>query len=76
MAAEPERVGDASDEVEDMEDEEETAATDIKSQILRRPDLLAALQGQLHQEMLQVSNFGLRSKNCSQDQLFFLWDRP
>jgi len=53
MAAEPERVGDASDDVEDMEDEEETGAADIKSQILQRPDLLAVLQGQLHQEMLR-----------------------
>uniref|UniRef100_A0A1B6LNY8 Nucleosome assembly protein 1-like 4 n=1 Tax=Graphocephala atropunctata TaxID=36148 RepID=A0A1B6LNY8_9HEMI len=52
MAAEPERVGDASDEVEEMEDEEESG-NDLKSQILRRPDLLAAIQGRLHAEMLQ-----------------------
>lgn len=55
MSAEPERVGDVSDDVEDMEDEEESGTNaDLKSQILRRPDLLAALQGRLHAEMMQV----------------------
>jgi len=48
MAAESERVGDAS---EDMEEEE--VATDFKTAILRRPDLLAALQGHLHSEVMQ-----------------------
>lgn len=45
MSAEPEKVGDASDEVEDMDDDEE--AGDIKSQILKRPDLVAVIQARL-----------------------------
>lgn len=54
MSAEPERMGDGGDDVEEMEEEEETKV-DITSQILRRPDLLAALQGRLHAQMIQVS---------------------
>lgn len=53
MSAEPERMGDGGDDVEEMEEEEETKV-DITSQILRRPDLLAALQGRLHAQMIQV----------------------
>lgn len=45
MSVDPEKVGDASDSVEDMDDEEE--AGDIKSQILKRPDLVAVLQARL-----------------------------
>lgn len=52
MSAEPERMGDGGDDVEEMEEEEETKV-DITSQILRRPDLLAALQGRLHAQMIQ-----------------------
>lgn len=56
MATDPEHVGDASDEVEDMEDEEVTVCGgDINAQLLRRPDILAALQGRLNTEMVQVS---------------------
>nr|CAD7460023.1 unnamed protein product [Timema tahoe] len=51
--ADPERVGDATDDVEDMEDEEETTGVDLTAQILRRPDVLAAIQGRLHAEMLE-----------------------
>ncbi|XP_066999355.1 nucleosome assembly protein 1-like 1 [Anabrus simplex] len=50
----PERVGDVADEVEEVEEEEETTGVDgVTSQILRRPDVLAALQGRLHAEMLE-----------------------
>lgn len=45
MSVDPEKVGDASDSVEDMDDEEE--AGDIKSQILKRPDLVAVIQARL-----------------------------
>nr|CAD7202987.1 unnamed protein product [Timema douglasi] len=51
--ADPERVGDTTDDVEDMEDEEETTGVDLTAQILRRPDVLAAIQGRLHAEMLE-----------------------
>mgnify|MGYP000374350578 CR=1 FL=1 len=53
--ADPERVGDAADEVEEMEEEEEQTGVDgFAEQVLRRPDVLAALQGRLHAEMLEV----------------------
>ncbi|XP_069679426.1 nucleosome assembly protein 1-like 1 [Periplaneta americana] len=52
--ADPERVGDAADEVEEMEEEEEQTGVDgFTNQVLRRPDVLAALQGRLHAEMLE-----------------------
>lgn len=55
MSVDPEKVGDASDSVEDMDDEEE--AGDIKSQILKRPDLVAVIQARLAAaEAKQVQN--------------------
>uniref|UniRef100_A0A1B6DHR9 Nucleosome assembly protein 1-like 4 n=1 Tax=Clastoptera arizonana TaxID=38151 RepID=A0A1B6DHR9_9HEMI len=52
MSKEPERLGDASEDIEDMEDEEDNV-DDIKKQILRQPELLAALQSRFHAQMLQ-----------------------
>lgn len=58
MSVDPEKVGDASDSVEDMDDEEE--AGDIKSQILKRPDLVAVIQARLAAaEAKQVQNVHL-----------------
>lgn len=58
MSVDPEKVGDASDSVEDMDDEEE--AGDIKSQILKRPDLVAVIQARLAAaEAKQVQNLYL-----------------
>ncbi|KAJ9592495.1 hypothetical protein L9F63_015911, partial [Diploptera punctata] len=54
IMADPERIGDATDEVEEMEEEEEQTGVDgFAEQVLRRPDVLAALQGRLHAEMLE-----------------------
>ena len=54
--ADPEHIGDAADEVEEMEEEEEQTGVDgFAEQVLRRPDVLAALQGRLHAEMLEVT---------------------
>lgn len=58
MTTDPERAGDASD-MEFVEDEEENPASEINSQILRRPDLLAALQERIHAQMLEVCGFYL-----------------
>lgn len=51
MAADPEKVGDSNEDTEGM-DEDQTEDSNITSQILRRPELLAALQGRLNQEMM------------------------
>ncbi|PSN38990.1 Nucleosome assembly protein 1-like 4 [Blattella germanica] len=51
--ADPERVGDAADDVEEMEEEEEQTEVGLTEQVLRRPEVLAALQGRLHAEMLE-----------------------
>ncbi|XP_046748655.1 nucleosome assembly protein 1-like 1 isoform X1 [Diprion similis] len=53
MSTDPERAGDASD-LEFVEDEDENQPTGINSQILRRPDLLAALQDRIHAQMLEA----------------------
>ncbi|XP_034244047.1 nucleosome assembly protein 1-like 1-B [Thrips palmi] len=55
MSSDPERAADASnDDLESVEDvEDENAETnDITRQVLRQADVLAAIQGQLRQEML------------------------
>lgn len=56
MTTDPERAGDASD-MEFVEDEDENQPSDITSQILRRPDLLAVLQDRIHAEMIEVYLF-------------------
>lgn len=50
MSAETERAGDGTDEVESVGEEE--LGDEITSQILNCPDVLAALQGRLHAEMM------------------------
>lgn len=50
MSAETERAGDGADEVESVGEEE--LGDEITSQILNCPDVLAALQGRLHAEMM------------------------
>ncbi|XP_015599458.1 nucleosome assembly protein 1-like 1 [Cephus cinctus] len=53
MTTDPERAGDASD-MESVEDEDDThRASELSSQILCRPDVLAALQDRLHAQMLE-----------------------
>lgn len=62
MSTEPDRAADASnDDVESMEEveDENAEANDITRQVLRQADVLAALQGQLRQEMLNVCFFML-----------------
>jgi hypothetical protein len=46
-------LGDVRFEIVDEEEEEqaETGVDGIKEQVLKRPDVLAALQGRLHAEM-------------------------
>jgi hypothetical protein len=39
---------------EEAEEEEQPGVDGITEQVLRRPDVLAALQGRLHAEMLEV----------------------
>ncbi|KDR23730.1 Nucleosome assembly protein 1-like 4 [Zootermopsis nevadensis] len=46
-------IGDVRFEIVDEEEEEQTDVDGIKEQVLRRPDVLAALQGRLHAEMLE-----------------------
>lgn len=58
MSSDPDRAPDVSnDDLESVEDvEDENAETnDITRQVLRQADVLAAIQGQLRQEMLNVS---------------------
>lgn len=50
MSAEPERAGDAADEMESVDDEE--VCDGLTTRILNCPDVLAALQGRLHAEMM------------------------
>lgn len=50
MSVETDRAGDGGDEVESVGDEE--LDNEITSQILNCPDVLAALQGRLHAEMM------------------------
>lgn len=51
MSNDTERLGDGKDsEVESVEDHE--VGDDIAARMLRCPDILAALQGRLHSEML------------------------
>ncbi|GLG93387.1 Nucleosome assembly protein 1 paralog 8 [Gryllus bimaculatus] len=54
----PERAGEVADEVEDVEEEEVSGGDGIENSltaaVLRRPDVLAALQGRLHAEMLEA----------------------
>lgn len=51
MSAEAERAEDAGDEVVSVE-EEEITCDGLTSRILNCPDVLAALQGRLHAEMM------------------------
>lgn len=54
----PERVGDAPEDVEEMEGDCNTdGVEDLAAQILKRPEVLANLSGTLHSEMLQVLAF-------------------
>lgn len=50
MSAETEHAGDAGDDVESVDDEE--VCDGLTTRILNCPDVLAALQGRLHAEML------------------------
>lgn len=50
MSAETERAGDGVDEVESVEEEE--LGDGLATRILNCPDVLAALQGRLHAEMM------------------------
>lgn len=59
MSTDPERATEANnDDVESLEDvdEEHGESNDITRQVLRQADVLAAIQGQLRQEMLNVSS--------------------
>lgn len=51
MANPPERVGDSADDI-DTEEEEQSPSAAAARQFLNRPDILAALQGRVHQELL------------------------
>lgn len=66
MAADPQKV-DSNDETEGME--EDTGDDSNIAQVFRRPDILAALQGRLNQEMIAVIFFptyhSYRSMNLS-----------
>lgn len=50
MSADTERAGDGADDVESVEEEE--LGDGLTSRILNCPDVLAALQGRLHAEMM------------------------
>ena len=52
--SEKEILGDTRYEIVDDEEEEQTGVDGITEQVLQRPDMLAALQGRLHSEMLEV----------------------
>ncbi|XP_049790912.1 nucleosome assembly protein 1-like 1 [Schistocerca nitens] len=52
--ADPERIGDAAEDLEEMEEEEEPTKVAITEEMLQRPEVLAALQGTLHREMMEA----------------------
>ena len=52
--SEQEILEDARYENVDEEEEEQTGVDGITEQVLQRPEMLAALQGRLHAEMLEV----------------------
>jgi hypothetical protein len=56
-------LGDVRFEIVDEEEEEqaETGVDGIKEQVLKRPDVLAALQGRLHAEMEVIAMLTLFS---------------
>jgi hypothetical protein len=56
-------LGEVRYDVVEEEVEEHTGVDGITEQVLRRPDVLAALQGRLHAEMLEVIVFPLSVKN-------------
>jgi hypothetical protein len=62
-------LGEARYEVVEEEVEEQTGVDGITEQVLRRPDVLAALQGRLNAEMLEVTVLSVSVKNffCDMD---------
>jgi hypothetical protein len=52
--SEKELLVDSRYENVDEEEDEQTGVDGITEQVLQRPDMLAALQGRLHAEMLEV----------------------
>jgi len=63
--SEQEILEDARYEIVDEEEEEQTGVDGITEQVLQRPDMLAALQGRLHAEMLEVMDLKIFFQNLT-----------